>query len=1151
MEPLFFHREALAASQTYLLESNVPLNNMLITGGGAAIKATVKLMISPLVLNGNLTLSNANSILDATNFGNSIDVTLNGNFINSGGVASYIYGTNTTTFSASNASSYLGAQSLTGATSFYDLQVNPGASLTLNNSITVNHDLSIGSGTLKCGAFKADVAGNFANNGNYTDTNAPNTGISLNGTVLQQLEGSGTFGRLELNNPAGAKLNSSISLQEELVMNKGIFDVNSHLLTLGVNSNISVIGIPFGVTKMITTQGVFSNIGLKKFFSASPQVFTYPLGTGGKYTPAVLTINSSSYVGSIRINNINATQPAIIDPANALKYYWEVESSGISGFTGNVVFNYLAGDVAGSQESNYLAARLIVPGTSWSITSGVIPAAKTITFNFINSLNLCGEYTAGIAGAFPPNVPTFTSIADGNWNDSTIWIQTGGTPYTLTTGNGPNGFIVIVNHNVTANANYCSAYKTTINGRLKIITPFYGHNLGTVTGNGTLYLEDGAFPAGVFTTFLDCDNNATIEYGGTGNYFIIADLYDNVPNLLFSGTGTRVLPDKDLTICKSLKIGTLTDGPILDNSVYNRKLIIEGTMERYNTGTFKSGIGAGATVEFAGLTSQVIGGATGNFDGVNAFNNLEVNNTLGLTVNGSTEVNGNLLLTDGLINTSLVNKLTLQNSAINCVIPSGGTATSFVNGPLTKKINQGDNFFFPIGQGSIPGNKISLSASQTGTILWTAQYFNPNGTFNSYAAPLAAVSWNEYWKVTSPSGNAAIVNLDWDPSSDITPLVTLGGKVNMRVAWYNTGTAKWNEILSSATGNDYNGTVSTTARITMPPSGSSDFTMASVTTLIPKAKLSPTGPVCGTSGVPVTFSAPVLPVPLNYKLTYTVDGGAPQSVVITSLPYKIPTNPVTSQTIQLTGFSYNTDASGAGGLTGVVDATTVTAYANPTTAIAGAPQSLCGITSANLNGSVPVVGTGVWSIVPPNFGGTVITPTSPTSQFNGLNGRSYTLKWKISNGTCTSSSNTTVSFTLLPDAPVASPNQTLCTGAVVSDIVASSPTGTISWFANPSGGTAIPGATAIISGTNYYGEVDNGCISESRTQVTVTINNPSAPGGKLRNTSVQRITRRLPILPQQEAAIKWYTSASGGIPLLSTDALSYRNLLCKSDGGFV
>ena len=125
-------------------------------------------------------------------------------------------------------------------------------------------------------------------------------------------------------------------------------------------------------------------------------------------------------------------------------------------------------------------------------------------------------------------------------------------------------------------ANFCSAYRTTINNKLKVTSSFYGHNLGTVDGSGTLYLESGSFPAGVFTSFLSCANNGTVEYGGTGTYTIIADLYDNIPNIIFSGTGTRVLPNKDLTICNQLII----NGPILDNSVYNKKLTIQGTMSR-------------------------------------------------------------------------------------------------------------------------------------------------------------------------------------------------------------------------------------------------------------------------------------------------------------------------------------------------------------------------------------------------------------------------------------------------------------------------------------------------------------------------------------------------------------------------------------------
>jgi hypothetical protein len=223
---------------------------------------------------------------------------------------------------------------------------------------------------------------------------------------------------------------------------------------------------------------------------------------------------------------------------------------------------------------------------------------------------------------------------------------------------------VIINHEVTADANFCQAYRTTIDGKLKIVSPYYGHNLGTVDGSGTLYLESGTFPAGRFTDFLDCASNSTIEYGGSGSYTLNADLYDNIPNLLFSGTGTRILPDKDLTVCNVLNI----NGPALNNSTYNRKLTIQGGM-MLTSGSFNSGTGAGATVSFAGSAPQTVTGFTGS----NSFNNLEIDNSSGLTLTGSVTLSGNLLLTDGIISTTSAHILTIDNSSVNCLVPSGGS----------------------------------------------------------------------------------------------------------------------------------------------------------------------------------------------------------------------------------------------------------------------------------------------------------------------------------------------------------------------------------------------------------------------------------------------------------------------------------------------
>ncbi len=1075
-----FSHTGINIEQNYYLDATIPLFNITISGVSAARYSAVRLLISPLTVDGNMTI-NTNSVLNSNN----INVTFNGNLINTPGVAGYFAGTNLTTFSALSGGPYAGVQTITGATDFYDLVVNPGVSVTLNNASTINRNLTLSTGTYILGGNPVTLLGDLTNDASYTDDNSVGSGIILNGTALQHITGFGAYARLTLNNATGAGIENNITIQEDLTMTLGILDIKKNLVTLGVNSLIQ--GAPFGATKMITSDGVFSNVGLRKFFNPGATTFLYPIGTSGKYTPAQLTITASSTVGYVRINNISSTHPAVIDPANALDYYWEVQSSGITGFSGNLILNYLQGDVVGD-EPNYKAARLIVPGTSWSKTLGCDPALNTITFNYITSNNLSGEYTAGIDAAFPANVPQYTSNADGNWTNPAIWTQTGGDPYVLGAG-GPNGFIVIVNHEVTLDANYCSAYRITINNKLKVTATFYGHNLGTVNGSGTLYLENGSFPAGVYTSFLGCSNFGTVEYGGTGTYTIIADLYDDIRNVIFSGTGTRVLPNKDLTICNQLKI----DGPTLDNSIYNKKLIIKGTMERYNTGALKSGNGAGATVSFAGTGLQTIGGAFGDFIGTNAFNNLEINNSAGLTIDdpGAIEVKGKLLLTNGLINTGSTRTLTITNVANNCVVPAGGSSSSFVNGPLIKKISQYDNFLFPLGISGTPnllGNKIKLSSTQTGPLLWSAEYKSPNGTSGSFTAPLVGVSNLEYYTVKVGAGSQTILNLNWTPSSDVNPIIT-GGMSNIRLAKYDTGTSKWIEIPTTSSGNDSNGTATSVGVVTS--TGSDDYTLGSITDLKPRAKLSPTGPICGATGIPVTFTAPYA-IPFDYTLNYKIDGVPQIPVTITpgDIPYSLPTP--TPGVYQLTDFKYNSGAS-----TGVVDPGTVTAYAEPTTADAGPDQTLCGITTATLDGNTPLVFTfKSWSIVS-GTGGTLLDPTNPVGDFIGLNGSSYILRWTIQNGTCESIDDVIINFTILPDPPAASATQDFCGSATIADLVATPPVGcTVDWWSAASGGVLLPPATVLISGTTYYAESNGGagCVSASRTAVLVTINPVPIPG---------------------------------------------------------
>ncbi|MGD0754856.1 MAG: HYR domain-containing protein, partial [Bacteroidales bacterium] len=1077
---LFAHNIA-GVNQSYGLEANVPLYNLTITGRtvAAAANATVGLMVSPLVLNGTLTLSNIRSFLNSNN----INVSIQGDMNNSG---TYNYGTNLTTFNG-------GVQSITGAsvTNFYDLNVSPATSLTVNNDFTVNRNLTISNGNLVLVSKKVTLLGDLDNEGSYTDDNTTG-GVSLSGSAQQQITGEGAYGRLTINNLTGAKLNNDITLQNDLVFTQGVLDISNYLLTLSQNSSIG--GAPFSASKMIKSDGVISSQGVRKYFTAAPQSFTFPIGVFGKYTPALYTITASASVGYIRVNPINTYQPSVTDPTNVLQYYWHIESSGISGFNSTLLLQYLPVDVQGV-ESNYVAAKLNLPGNYWtkapvgSGTDNVNETTHQITFIDVASSNLNGEYTAGNDGAIPGEVPEYQSNQDGNWSDPTIWTPMGSSPPCPS--GGPNGANVIIDNVVTVDINNIFAFSTLINNKLRIVSPTFGHNLGVVTGNGTIYLENGNLPGGDFSAFIDCSGNGTIEYGGTGNYTIIATQFSSLPNMFATGTGTRVLPNKDLTICKRLVI----DGPILDNSVNNKKLTILGTMERYNTGVFNSGSGASpaATVSFAGSALQSIGGPTGDFSGASMLNNLEINNPAGLNIgtNGSVEVNNVLMLTNGIIGTSSSNKLTLLNTSSTAVSPSGGSATSFVNGPLIKYIINGDVFLYPIGNGTVKGHNFTLTSTAGSTLAWTAEYFTPNPTSTSLAPPLLVTNTKEYWGVNTTTGSTAKVKLGWDPLSDLTPLMTVNGISDMRVAQSIAGL--WTELASTTSGDNSNGDVASTNNInisTIPQ----NFTTASVTTTVPRATLAPTGPVCGNAGIPVNFTS-FFPINLNYTLDYKINGVAQPTANVTSLPYYLPT--LVPGAYQLTGFTYNNGAN-----TGVVDGTIVNAYANPTAANAGLDQSLCGVSGLVLAANSPIPYSGLWTIVS-GAGGTFVNSTQNNTVFTGVLGETYTLRWTISNASCTSSDDVVISFPVVASMPAnftSAPTQ-VCQGS--SGYVYTVPNvagNTYNWSYTGSGQTingtgnsvTIDFSITATSGTLNV-TATNSCGTSAPRSIAITVNTLPAP----------------------------------------------------------
>ncbi|MFN8241690.1 MAG: T9SS type A sorting domain-containing protein [Bacteroidales bacterium] len=1078
----------------------ISLNNFTITGFGAGGAANVSLSVNPLVLAGNLVITNATSSLVTNDLG----VTIGGDFTNSG---TYTYGNNTTVFNG-NAQSILG----TTVTNFNNMTVSPVTSLSVNNNFTVNGNLSITRGTLILGSRRLTLLKNITNDATYTDDNV-NGGVYLNGSILQQIYGTGSFGRLVLNNALGARTNNDLTIQNNLELTLGLLDISSNRLTLGVNSQIG--GAPFSATKMIVSDGVISSGGLRKFFNtiAVRDTFYFPVGVSEKYTPATYFINANGSVGYINVSPVNSNHPGVLDEANVLNYYWAIESSGISGFNGSLLLGYDAGDVSGT-ESDYIAARLLSPGTFWSkatpgpSTDNVNEVTHEILFQFpAGSDNLSGDFTAGIDSAIPDEVPSYITVSDGDWSDRNIWAPVGSAPACPV--GGPNGFIVIIDHEVRTDIGYCFAYRTTINNTLTIPATTFGHNLGLVDGSGTLVLNGGNLPAGNFSSFLNCPSGGTLEYSGTGNYTIIATQFNTVPALFLSGTGFRYLPNRDLTICRRLVI----DGPTLDNTLNNKSLIIGGTLERYNSGTFLSGSGLGATVSFQGTTVQHLGGALGSFDGVNGFNNLEINNTHGLVLgNGNIEVNGNLLLTEGIISTSATDRLIINNQSSTCVIPSGGKSTSFINGPLTKSIPSAASFVFPLGTGTTFGHALTVTAGTGTTTQWTANYVRPNSTSGSFNSPLQAVNADEYWAISSSVARNATVKLGWDIYSAITPLMTQNGISDIRLTDLAAGT--WQELSSVTSGDGNNGTVASSGSVSITPT-ERDFTIAAVTTLKPRASLNPSGPVCGNAGIPVSFTSSS-PITLNYTLSYSINGIAQTPVVVSSLPYTLPTS--SSGAYRLTGFTYN---NGSG--TGVVDPRPINVYDIPTTANAGPDQSLCGLSSTTLAANAPAPYSGLWTIVS-GTGGTLTNATLYNTTFSGVLGGSYTLRWTISNSSCTSFDEVTISFPVVASRP----------GNFTASVtpVCQNTTGHIFTVPNVAGQTynwSYTGTGHTINGTGNSVTIDFGPTATSGT-LSVTATNSCG-------TSVPR-TMDITVTPTPVAAFSYAGSpycpnAANALPTFS------------------
>jgi predicted esterase len=328
-----------------------------------------------------------------------------------------------------------------------------------------------------------------------------------------------------------------------------------------------------------------------------------------------------------------------------------------------------------------------------------------------------------------------------------------------------------------------------------------------VRNNGQLSINNG------LTTSVNAEGNAIINISTSqpiifgslaatttinfyGNVTIPAGTY-GILNLKGSGT-TKTLSSGSTQVAGDLIIDS---GVTLNASSSNFSLAGNFT----NSGTFTAST---STITFNGTGSQSISGAT-------TFNKLIVSKSSGnitLSGTGPTTISSTLTLTTGHLISSSTNKLTLATGATI----SGGSATSFISGPVVKTIASAGTFIFPVGSTSPSQYRPTTLASTNALDTWTVEYKANDPSLDGYSrasynpSTLSSISQFEYWNISRAGSARASLTLSYNTGSYTPP--NIGNTANLRIAHWD-GT-KWDIPAGggaiSQSGNSTTGTVTVT-----------------------------------------------------------------------------------------------------------------------------------------------------------------------------------------------------------------------------------------------------------------------------------------------------------------------------------------------------
>ncbi len=326
--------------------------------------------------------------------------------------------------------------------------------------------------------------------------------------------------------------------------------------------------------------------------------------------------------------------------------------------------------------------------------------------------------------------------------------------------------------------NTSGAAITTVNYPLALNADF------TFTGTNNLNLGTGAVTMSASRQITTAANTLTI--GGVIN--------NNTRSLTKLGNGQLSFAAQAVTLNElTISAGTLrsTSG----------NLSVSGGFANNGTFTHNSG-----TAVFAGTSAQSISGSS-----TTTFNNVTISNSsvTGVTLNSPANVNTLLTLTNGLVNTTATNIITLLNGATTSI----GSSVSYINGPMgyVKASSGSSTLNLPLGKSKDwRPEELTVNHGTATSYTYVAELFNGDANAFGYTLPstINNVSSIHYVDIVRNITGGAASNADLTSATIRMYYSTTNGAgdsvldyTNLKIAKAPIGGPAWEDIGGTATAN--------------------------------------------------------------------------------------------------------------------------------------------------------------------------------------------------------------------------------------------------------------------------------------------------------------------------------------------------------------